>query len=175
MTCGCESPKYAMEFIGWKDGVLIRGAPKLAKGTIQKNFLEYANLPHWRLIEPVPEVKKVPKAKKEESVYEEVDETKDEEAEPPEELVDEIDLMTVKELKIFIEHHGGTVDSKWLKPDLVREARKYVEESLRMDSGDPTPDEYGDPPPATHGDAVLEEHEDRLEVHGDTTLEEPEE
>lgn len=79
MPCGCkENPKYDMEFIGWKDGRLIKGAPKLPKGTIQKNFLPEASLPHWRLIEPVPEVKKVPKAKKKESVFAEDDETPEE-------------------------------------------------------------------------------------------------
>ena len=127
MPCGCVNPKYAMRFVGWKDGKLIKGAPSLPQGTIQENFIEESTLPHWVLVEPLPETKKVPEAKVEESVYEEV---KEEEAETPEEVVEVIDSMTVKELKIFIEHHGGTVDSTWLKPDLLVEARKHVEETV---------------------------------------------
>ena len=90
MPCGCEEKKYDMEFIGWKDGRLIKGAPKIPKGTIRANFLEYASLPHWRLIEPVPEVKKVPKAKKEESVFEErKDSEEKEDKKDPEESIPE--------------------------------------------------------------------------------------
>ena len=38
--------------------------------------------------------------------------------------------MTVPSLKLFIEQRGGKVESKWLKPDLVRVARE-LEEALR--------------------------------------------
>ena len=38
--------------------------------------------------------------------------------------------MTVKSLKLFIEQRDGTVDNKWRKRDLVKEARR-LEEALR--------------------------------------------
>ena len=123
MPCGCEDLKYNMKFIGWKDGVLIRGAPSLPQGTIRENFLEYADLPHWELVDPIPEIKKVPQS--EESVYDEVEEVKTEVEVEVE--VEEIDRMTVKTLKLFIEQQGGTVDRKWLKADLVAEARRLEE------------------------------------------------
>lgn len=149
MPCGCETPKYAMRFVGWKDGKLIKGAPSLPQGWIQENFIEEATLPHWELVEPAPETKKAPSSDSEDSVYVE-DETPEEVVEEtvvdPEELVDEIDLMNVKDLKLFIEERGGTVDSNWLKADLVREARE-LEEALRSDSVEPEADEHGDPAP----------------------------
>jgi hypothetical protein len=119
-----------MRFVGWKDGKLIKGAPSLPQGWTQENFIEEASLPHWELVEPIPETKKAPSSTSEESVHEEIEEIKDEEAEEPEEVVEEIDSMNVTDLKIFIEQRGGTVDSKWLKSDLVMEARKYVEETV---------------------------------------------
>lgn len=147
MPCGCVNEKFAMLFVGWKDGKLIKGAPSLPQGWIQENFIEEATLPHWELVEPVPETKKAPSSISEESVYEEVKEIKDEDiVEESEEVVKEIDLMNVKDLKLFIEDRGGTVDSKWLKADLVRVARE-LKEALRTDSVEPETDEYGDPAP----------------------------
>jgi len=130
MPCGCVKEKYAMLFVGWKDGKLIKGAPKIPKGTIQKNFIEEASLPHWVLVEPLPAIKKVPEPTSEESVYEEVEELEVKEPDKGE----DIDLMTVKTLKLFIAEHGsGDVDRKWLKADLVREAR-MLEEARRVEA-----------------------------------------
>ncbi len=140
MPCGCTNPKYPMRFIGWKDGALIKGAPKLPQGTIRENFLPEASLPHWVLVEPLPAVKKVPEPTLEDSVFEEIEEA----VEPTQEDVDviigefevkdpeveDVDLMTVKTLKVFIEERGGDVDRGWLKADLVVEARR-LEDALR--------------------------------------------
>ena len=92
MPCGCVKEKFDMRFIGWKDGRLIKGAPSLPQGTIQANFIEEASLPHWVLVEPLPAIKKVSRDKLEDSVYE-LKETEGE----------DVDLMTVKTLKLFIE------------------------------------------------------------------------
>ncbi len=137
MPCGCANPKYSMRFVGWKDGKLIKGAPSLPQGWIQENFIEEATLPHWELVKPVPATKKVPEPTSEESVYEEVIEL------PPTKevttisgadfetikVVEDIDLMNVRTLKHFIEQRGSEVDPKWLKADLVREARELEEAS----------------------------------------------
>jgi len=89
MPCGCENPKYEMEFVGWKDGTLIKGAPKIPQGMIRKNFIEYASLPYWQLIGPPPEVKKAPKATREESVYAGDDQEDEEDKEDREESTPE--------------------------------------------------------------------------------------
>ena len=72
----------------------------------------------------IPDIEEVPI---QEDVDEALDEFKDEEAEEPEEVVEKIDLMTVKRLKAFIEDRGGKVDRKWKKADLVEAARKLQE------------------------------------------------
>ena len=164
MPCGCVNEKFPMRFVGWKDGNLIKGAPSLPQGTIQENFLEYASLPYWVLVGPLPAIKKVSEPTLEESVYEEDKEPEEIEEitvkEP--EVIEDIDLMTVTTLKLFIEQQGGMVDRTWLKADLVREARE-LEESLRTESVEPEPDDgeiIGDFDPDDHGDTPLEEPEE---------------
>lgn len=80
------------------------------------------------------EVVEVPEVKPEDTVY--ADETEEETPlklilpiEQDMETVDVIDYesMTVSSLKHFIEQRGGKVESKWLKPDLVREAGRLEE------------------------------------------------
>jgi len=139
MPCGCVKEKFAMKFVGWKDGVLIKGAPSLPQGWIQENFIEESTLPHWVLVEPLPETKKVPEPTSEESAFEEKEEIEVKEPDKGE----DIDLMTVKTLKLFIEDRGGEVDRKWLKADLVREAR-VLEEARRIEAEAifKIPDEY---------------------------------
>jgi len=120
MPCGCEeNPKYDMRFVGWKDGALIKGAPSLPQGWIQKNFIEEATLPHWELVEPFPETKKAPSSDSEESVYEE--------AEIPEEVVEETDAPPEDEDKsleieaeaseVFTKHSGELGDVLTVKVD----------------------------------------------------------
>lgn len=124
MVCkACK--KYKMRFVGWKDGKLIPTAPSgIKQGTIQKNFVEFANLPYWELDEDVPDLV-IPKVEHKDSVFEEeIYVPSEDETEP------DHSKLTVVMLKEEIKSLGGVVKSTWKKADLIEEYARVLKESL---------------------------------------------
>lgn len=134
-----ERPKYKMRFVGYDaNGELKPTAPTYKRNEIRELPLEYAENPWWELIDAIPDLV-IPEKRYEDSVFVEETFVPSEDKEklilpievtPEDADVINYDGMTVKSLKLFIEMRGGEVDPKWLKVDLVREARE-LEESLR--------------------------------------------
>lgn len=153
-----ERPKYKMRFVGFKEdgsGELKPTSPGgIKRHEIQMLPIEYAKDIWWELVDTVPEFV-LPEPKFEESVF--IDQVFVPTDEPlsdiprindfdtnkllgdkitivkePAPSVDTVlyEKMTVKSLKLFIKQRGGKVNSKWLRADLVREAR-ILEETSR--------------------------------------------
>jgi len=130
-----EEPKYLMRFVGFKEdgsGELKRTAPSGFKRDELKMLpFDYSRSMWWEIVDDVPDLE-VPEVEAEDSVY--VEEERLKYILPIDQDLDKVDViyyeeMTVKTLKHFIRQRGGKVESKWLKADLVREARELEEAS----------------------------------------------
>ena len=136
-----ERPKYKMRFVGFNEhGELKPTAP----GTFKKNEirmlpLEYAQNFWWELVDAIPDLV-IPETLHEESVFVEDVFVPPEDISPEEQTAEvdtdegplteiQYDQMNVASLKLFIKQYGGEVNSKWLKADLIKEARKLRESS----------------------------------------------
>jgi len=130
-----EEPKYLMRFVGFKEdgsGELKPTSP----GGIKQHELrmlpyDYSLSMWWEIVDDIPDLE-VPEVEPEDSVYEEEDKVRlimPVEGDPADVDVIHYEGMTVKSLKLFIKQRGGKVDYKWLKADLVREARELEEAS----------------------------------------------
>ncbi len=133
-----EPPKYLMRFVGFKEDGSGELKPTSPAGYTRDQLLElpfdYSLEPWWEIVDDIPDLE-LPAEEAQDSVYETEDPAPLKYVLPidqaPEDVyVIDYESMTVPTLKLFIKQRGGTVDRKWLKADLIREARE-LEEAAR--------------------------------------------
>ncbi len=132
-----EPPKYLMRFVGFKEDGSGELKPTSPAGYTDGQLLElpfdYSREPWWEIVDDIPDLE-IPAEEAQDSVYETEDPAPLKYVLPidqaPEDVyVIDYESMTVPTLKLFIKQRGGSVDRKWLKADLIREARKLEEAS----------------------------------------------